>query len=736
MRILCFWKSAAKAPGQIVKSLICVSRSGAIAAFVFAAAAMLFVSPALAIVRSTITVTSSGNPSTSGSVVFTVTVKTSPGVGTPTGTVILRDGVEELNSYNVPLQISNGQATLSVQSLSVGQHTITAQYSGDTNYSNGFSPVFVQTVNGTKTTTITALQSSLNPAAPGQSVKFAATVTSTSGTPTGNVTFKDGTTSLSGPLPLSGNTAAYSTSTLASGPHSITAVYSGDSNFAGSTSAALTQTVLNTTSTVLSSKPNPSAPGQLVTITATINANSGTPTGTITFNDGATPLSSPVPLSAGSATYKTSSLALGKHSITAVYSGDSNFATSTSAALTQTVSQTKITPNTTVTSKPNPSQPGQLIEFAATVTPPAGSSEAPTGDVSFYNGSVFLGSAPLTNGQAFFYIPLAARGTYYITADYGGDSNFSSSTSAQLKQTVSEGTITTLTSKPNPSQPGAVVTFTATVAPSPGSTGTPSGDVSFYNGSTFLASVPLASGEASYYTPFATAGTYPITASYAGDNNFGGSKSGVLTQTVYQTTTTTTTLKSSTNPSPFGTAVQFTATVNTSSGTPTGTVTFFDGLTPLSGAVALSGNTAIYSTSGLALGTHSITAVYSGDSNFATSTSGMLQQTVDPVSGKVTPTVILTVNPSSAQVGDKITFTATVQQTPGYPVPTGSITISSSTNSSERYGVATLNPQGVGVVQNSTLQAGTYTVVATYGGDNAQKYYNGAQSNTVSFTVK
>src|SRR5207244_1120199 len=100
-------------------------------------------------------------------------------------------------------------------------------------------------VSGGTNAASTVLASSANPSVVGQSVTFTATVTATTsgaGTPTGTVTFKDGTTAL-GTSTLSGGSATFSTAALAAGTHTITAVYSGDTNFAASTSSALTQTI-------------------------------------------------------------------------------------------------------------------------------------------------------------------------------------------------------------------------------------------------------------------------------------------------------------------------------------------------------------------------------------------------------------------------------------------------------------------------------------------------------------
>jgi hypothetical protein len=188
--------------------------------------------------------------------------------------------------------------------------------------------------------TTTTLASSLNPASFGQLVIFTATVISKgSGTPTGSATFSDGSTVL-GTVPLSGGTAQFSTATLAVGLHSINAAYSGDANFAASTSAPLNQVVNQATSTTtLVSSVNPSMVGQCVTFTATVVPQySGTPTGTVTFKNG-TKTMGKVRLRGGQAKFNKVFNSAGTKSITAVYSGDANFAASTSAPLNQVVTK-------------------------------------------------------------------------------------------------------------------------------------------------------------------------------------------------------------------------------------------------------------------------------------------------------------------------------------------------------------------------------------------------------------
>jgi hypothetical protein len=186
--------------------------------------------------------------------------------------------------------------------------------------------------------TATALSSLPNPSVYGQAVTFTATVTSSSGAPPDGetTTFMKGTTVL-GTGVLSGGSASFKTSALTAGTNSITAVYGGDSNLAGSKSKGVNQVVDKATiTTTLTSSLNPSSFGQSVTFTAKVAPEfSGTVTGTVTFYDGTTALKI-VGLSGGVAKYATSTLSSGSHTITAKYNGNVDFVGS-SASLTQTV---------------------------------------------------------------------------------------------------------------------------------------------------------------------------------------------------------------------------------------------------------------------------------------------------------------------------------------------------------------------------------------------------------------
>src|SRR5271157_4180790 len=184
--------------------------------------------------------------------------------------------------------------------------------------------------------TTIALALSANPSALDQSVTLTATVTSGSGTPTGPVLFMDGTNPLQTVL-LNAGVASVYVPTVAIGSHTITATYQpGYMGFAGST-ASVNQIVLAGSSTAVGSSLNPSVLSQSVTFTATVTSSGGTPTGTVTFYDGMTSLGAGALNANGVATCATAALAIGLHSITASYGGDTNFASSLSPAITQVV---------------------------------------------------------------------------------------------------------------------------------------------------------------------------------------------------------------------------------------------------------------------------------------------------------------------------------------------------------------------------------------------------------------
>jgi hypothetical protein len=232
-------------------------------------------------------------------------------------------------------------------------------------------------INSSLTTTATALTSSLNPSPFGQAVTFTATVTVQPGfdkkdTPTGTVSFSDGTTNI-GSSPVSTGVATFPISTLMVGTHSITATYSGDTNFATSTSPAVQQVVQSlpgATSTALTLSSGTVAVGTSVTLSAKVVATSGTPPDgeTVTFKDATTNTTLGTGLlSKGTATATTSkTLAAGTYSVVASYPGDTNFLASASTPQALNVQDFTLSASPTTVSI---SAPGQGGSTTITIAP-------------------------------------------------------------------------------------------------------------------------------------------------------------------------------------------------------------------------------------------------------------------------------------------------------------------------------------------------------------------------------
>jgi hypothetical protein len=372
--------------------------------------------------------------------------------------------------------------------------------------------------------------SSVNPSTIGQSVTFTATVTGSGGTPTGNVTFTDQTTSQTlGMIPLGGGVATVTTSTLTIGQHAIQASYSGDGTFSSSSGDVLQTVIKHGTTTAVTASPNPSNFGQSVTFTATVSDPGGTPTGSVTFRDNNTSQTlGTIPLSGGVATIATSTLTVGNHVILASYSGDSTFDPSSNSVL-EVVGIVGTT--TAVAASPNPSAFNQSVTITATISSSGGT---PSGSVTFTDQSTSqtLGTATLSGGHATITTSTLTVGTHNILASYSGDTTFGPSSNS-FNQVVNQGpTTTALAASPNPSTPGQTVTFTATVRPTSGS-GVPTGTVTFKDGGTPIGSGALtAAGIATFTTSTLTPGSHSITAVYGGDTNFTGSTSAPLIEQI------------------------------------------------------------------------------------------------------------------------------------------------------------------------------------------------------------
>jgi len=255
-----------------------------------------------------------------------------------TGTVTFYDGTRSFctltltNGANCPAAASSGFAA--------GTHLFTAVYSGDATHAAATSNAVTVTV--TQDTTSTTLVSSANQVAAGGNVVYSAQVQGAHGAVAGTVEFFDGAGSM-GSAALDGNgRTSLSVLMVAPGTHTITAVYGGSANSASSTSAALNEVVespLAASTTTLAASANPVAAGESVSFTAKVAGGLNMATGVVTFVEGGTVLGSAVLNSAGVATWSTSALNVGSHSVVARYAGDAGTAASLSAALIETVNE-------------------------------------------------------------------------------------------------------------------------------------------------------------------------------------------------------------------------------------------------------------------------------------------------------------------------------------------------------------------------------------------------------------
>jgi hypothetical protein len=284
----------------------------------------------------------------------------------------------------------------------------------------------------------------------------------------------------------------------------------------------------------------------------------------------------------------------------------------------------KFSTTTMLASTPNPSILGEGIVLTAIVSSSGGI--PPDGElITFDKGATPLGTAPLSGGTASITVSSLLVGTSVIVAHYSGDTSYSTSSSISVKQVVDKyATTVQLGSNLNPAAYGQSIIFTAAV----GSTGanTPTGTVTFKNGTTILKTVSLVAGVASLTSADFAAGTLSLIAVYNSDAASAGSTSPTLFQVINQATTTTMVV-SSLNPSNHGKSVKFTVTVESPTVTPTGTVTLTAGTTVLS-TVKLAGGKASFATTTLPPGSVTMTAAYNGTANIEGS-SGTTVQEVD-----------------------------------------------------------------------------------------------------------
>ncbi|TSB32070.1 Ig-like domain repeat protein [Streptomyces benahoarensis] len=260
--------------------------------------------------------------------------------GTPAGTVSFFDGVTPLGTSALN---GSGVATLPISTLGVGSHALTATYNGGAGFNPSTSPVDAQAVN--KASTVTVLIAAPNPSAPGQTVVLTATVAAIppgAGTRTGTVSFFDGATLLGTSAVNAGGVATFTTATLSAGSHTLTAVYSGDGNFTGSSGTYITQVIVATVPTSLTATPaivnlHPPRPHAGILTATLTNAATGHPIPgqPITFSTGNVQLGTSTTNARGTATWNAIlqlPLIILNRGYTATYPGSSVYRPATALA--------------------------------------------------------------------------------------------------------------------------------------------------------------------------------------------------------------------------------------------------------------------------------------------------------------------------------------------------------------------------------------------------------------------
>ena len=643
----------------------------------------------------TVTLSASPSPATTGPVTYAVAVAGPSGGPTPTGSVSVSDGAG--GACSITLSAAAGNCSITE---AAGSYSVAGSYSGDTNYATSTGRTNETVAEATPTVTLTGTTG----AASGP-VSYSVTVAGGGPAPTGSVSVSDGAGGTCSITLSAGAGSCPITENAASSPYSVTASYPGDLNYTTATGTT-SEVVAKATPAVTVSGPA-SPPGSSVTYTVAVTGRGATPTGSVSVSDG-TRTCTIAALSSGAGTCSITEPA-GTYTVTATYGGDNNYAT---AKGTTSEAVAKGTPVVIVKGTPNPASPPGSVSYAVTVTGVA--SLVPTGSVKVSDGTRTCTIAALSSGAGSCAITEPA-GSYTVTATYAGNTSYNAA-AGTVAETVAKATPTVgVSASPNPASAPGSVTYTVTVTSASGAT--PTGSVKVSDGTrTCSLSLSGGGGNCKITEP---AGSYAVTATYAGNTNYNAAAA-TTTETV-DTATPTVTVTGSPNPATGPRSVTYSVSVKGVAGfTPTGSVSVSDGtLTCTIAALNGSGNgsCAISEPSG----TYTVTASYAGSANY-TAASGTSTETV----GKAAPKVAIKGSPNPASAAGSVTYTVTVTGASGF-TPTGSVTVSDGTRS------CTISALGSGAGSCAISEpVGSFSVSAAYSGD---PNYNPATA-TMSETVR
>jgi hypothetical protein len=663
----------------------------------------------------------------------TTSVTTTPASPQPYGTAVTANAAVspstaagtvqfevDTKKVGTPVTVTGGKASAALSTLALGTHTVTAVFAPATTTaftgSTGSTPFTVD--KAATSTTLTATPAGSAPY--GTAVTLQATVSPAAA---GTVQFEDGSAALGAPVPVSGGKALYTTtSPLALGAHTLRAVFTpttttNDSGSTGTTSFTVDK--VSTTTTLTTTPADSAASGVPVKLTASV-----TPTtvgGTVQFEDGMTPIGSPVTVAGGSASTTTSSLSVGHHTLHAVFTPTTttNVSGSTGSA---TFAVTVVATTTTLTTTPTgPVVYGTPVTLKASVSPSAAS-----GTVQFSVGSTDIGEpVTVTDGLASTTTSTLPVGDDTLTAAFTptASSAYGGSTgAATITVSPTTPTTTTLTATPSSPQPfGTSVTLKATVSPDAAT-----GSVQFEDGSTDIGGPVdvVGGGVASTGTSTLPVGTHTLKAVFTptAGNGYGGS-SGTAPFTVTKAATSTVLTTTPASPVVYGTAVTLKASVSPT--TVAGTVQFRYGSTDVGSPVTVTGGKASTGTSALPAGDDEIHAVFTPTTSASyEGSTGTAPFTVT----KANTTTSLATTPTSPQfAGTSVTLEASV-------VPSAAAGTVQFEDGSTPIGTPVTVTGGRASTGTSALTVGTHTLKAVFTPATTGNY--AGSTGTAPFTVE
>ena len=647
--------------------------------------------------------------------VSVIVAPVSPSTGTPTGTVAVDDS--EGNTCTVTL--SGGAGNCDLTSTSTGEKTVTAAYAGDSNYT-GSSDTEPHTV-GKSDSTTTITSDSPDPSQLGQNYSVNVTVSGDSGTPTGSVDVDDGEGNTCS-ITLSGGSGSCDLPSISLGEKTVSADYSGDSFYnTSSDTEPHTVSKADTTTEIISDLSGSTVVGQSYQVTVTVSSGGGTPTGTVDVDDG-DGNTCQVSLTAGSGSCSLTSTSVGSKTVSADYTGDSNFNTSSDSTSHPVVQGSTVV---TITSDASdPSVVGESFTVNVTVAAASPASGTPTGTVDVDDGDGNTCQVTLSGGSGNCSLASTSPGAKTVTASYGGDSNFTSNSDTDGHTVNKANTSTTITSDDSdPSIVGNDYTVAVSVAAAAPGSGTPTGTVDVDDGEGNSCQITLSAGSGSCDLASVSQGGKTLTADYSGDSNFNTS-SDTEPHTVNKADTSTSITSDLSGSTQVGQAYTVAVTVGSAGGTPTGTVDVDDG-DGNTCQVTLSGGSGSCELTSTSVGSKTVSADYAGDTNF--NTSG--DSTTHPVIQGATTVTITGDDDDPSLVGESYTVEVSVAAVaPASGTPTGTVDVDDGEGNSC---MVTLSA-GSGSCALASTSVGGKTLSADYSGDSNFTTSTDTESHTVN----